>query len=299
MRDGIDVRTLVCHRDVALGIRCLPTLLKFSAEPMQLVLHDDGSLTDDDVGKLLDALPGASVLRREEADDRMAGLLRNHPWSAEFRRTHPFALKLLDATLASADGLLRYCDTDIVFFRPYQGLFDVPPGVDAMFMADTHDTYAWRSWQLLRRRARVVARANAGLMCFRVNQFDLDRVEWALRQPITPQFAHFIEQTAWAVLAAPLVVHHWNTSQVRIVADGVRQPETLVAGHYIGPFRHLLETVSDDDFAHSSAPPVHVGTRPARSLGAAQVAWREGRRWVARRLGKAPGPGHDAYADAP
>jgi hypothetical protein len=284
----LDVRTLICHRDVALGLRCLPTLLTFSEEPIRLTLHDDGTLDADDVARIHGAIPGARVLTRAEADERMSVVLRRHPFSAEFRRTHPFALKLLD-TILTAD----------MCFRPHRGLFDLPEGTDAIFMADTHDAYAWRSWQMLKRGVRLVERSNAGLMAFRVDRFDLDRAEWVLRQPIVPRFRHFAEQTAWAVLAAPLTVRQWAPSQVRIVAAGVRQPEGLVAGHYIGAFRHLLDEVTDASFASPSTPAVTVQTRPARTIGPAELARREIRRWLAGRLGRGRAQGYDAYAQEP
>jgi hypothetical protein len=298
MAEPIDVRTLICHRDVALALRCLPTLLRYSHEPVRLILHDDGTLDDSDVARLLEALPGSRVMRRAEADERMSELLRRHPVAAAFRRQHPFALKLLDTTLTSTP-LLRYCDTDVLFFRPHQRFFEPPAGVDALMMADTHDAYSWRSWQLFRRGVRLVARSNAGLMSFRVDRFDLDRIEWILQQPVNPNFRHFAEQTAWAVLASSLTVHQWVPAQVRIVAAGVPRPQGLVAGHYIGPFRHLLDELGEKDFAPVSTPPVTVDTRPARTIGAAQLAARECRRWIAGRLGRAPGPGFDAYAGEP
>lgn len=299
MPEPLDVRSLICHRDVPLALRCLPSLLTYSHEPLRLTLHDDGSLTDVDEAALLNTFPGARIIRRAEADRVMEDILRQHPACAEFRRVHPLAVKLFDTALGSGSSLLRYCDTDVLFFRPFRGLFDLSSDVDAIFMTDTHDAYSLRSWQMLRRGVRLVARLNSGLICFRVDRFDLDRVEWFLKQQMDPRFPHFAEQTAWAVLAAPLVTRQWDPKQVRIIAGGVRRPVTLVAGHYVGPFRDLLNEVRDDDRAPLSDQPVPLSTRPTTTIGPLQLAIREGRRWVGRHFGRSPEPGHDAYAGEP
>ena len=285
MYASLAVASLVCHRDVPLATRCLSSLLTYSREPLRLSLHDDGSLTDTDIETLTASLPGARVIRRREADDLMADTLRRHPTCAAFRGRNPFGLKLLDAPLTTDGPVLRYCDTDVLFFRPFQQLFELPDDVDAVFMTDTHDAYTLRSWQLLAHRLRLVSRSNAGLMCFRMSRFDLDRVEWFLKQITPSHLRHFAEQTAWALLAAPLVTRQWDNAQVRFIVRGVPRPAGLVAGHYIGPFRDLLGAVSDDDLAPTSTPPVTLVTQPATTIGALALATREAQRVLRRIVG--------------
>lgn len=289
-----EVRTLICHRHIPMGLRCLPSLLTYSQEPVRFVVHDDGTLEPDDVARLLETLHGSRVVTRVEADDRMSDVLRHHPVSARFRHQHPLGLKLFDTTLMDGGPVVKYCDADVMFFRPHRDLFELQDA-DALFMVDTHDAYSWRSWDMWRRGLRVVDRANTGLMAFRTSCFDLDRAEWVLRQPVRPPFRHFIEQTVWAVLAAPLKVRQWSPAQIRIVAAGVRQPETLVAGHYIGPFRRLLDGLSDPDFASAAEPPVRLVSRAARTIGPVQYGFREAKRLVKSRLGRPHGPDYDAY----
>lgn len=292
----IEVRTLICHRDVPMGLRCLASLLRYSDTPIRLVVHNDGSLDARDIAQLLEGLPGSVLVSRSESDDRMADVLRHHPVSGRFRHQHPLGLKLFDTTLMTAAPVVQYCDADVMFFRPHHGLFALQ-GADALFMTDTHDAYSFRSWEMWRWGLRVIDRSNTGLMAFRTACFDLDRAEWVLRRPVRPQFRHFIEQTAWAVLAAPLHVRHFDPTHVRIVAAEVRRPPTLVAGHYIGPFRHLIQELTAQDFAAASDPPVSVSSHPARAIGPVQYGVREARRLVATQLGRRPPAGHDAYAD--
>ena len=46
------LRSLVCHRDVDMAISCLGSMLRFSHDPLDIVLHEDGSLTQPDVDRL-------------------------------------------------------------------------------------------------------------------------------------------------------------------------------------------------------------------------------------------------------
>ncbi|NJL56494.1 hypothetical protein HC928_15965 [bacterium] len=113
----LTVRSLLCHRHVDMALVCLASLLKFSPTPLQLVIHDDGSLTTEDVERLTTQLPGTKVLSRQEADELVNGLLKNHPYAYEYRQEAPLALKLLDMPLLNK-GDLAYCDSDVLFFTP-------------------------------------------------------------------------------------------------------------------------------------------------------------------------------------
>jgi len=59
------VSCLVCHAHIPIALACLPTLLRYSQNPVELILHDDGSLTDDDAALLRSELNSARVVRRK------------------------------------------------------------------------------------------------------------------------------------------------------------------------------------------------------------------------------------------
>src|SRR5437016_4095173 len=89
------VATLLGHAHVEMALRCLGSLLRFSADPLRLRVHDDGSLTPSDRERLAAGLAGPEVVSRQEADDRLAGLLAARPASRAFRAGNPLALTLL------------------------------------------------------------------------------------------------------------------------------------------------------------------------------------------------------------
>lgn len=53
----MDVHGLICHRNVSTGILCYKSLVQKSQEKLELILHDDGSLTEEDIAILQSSLP--------------------------------------------------------------------------------------------------------------------------------------------------------------------------------------------------------------------------------------------------
>ena len=83
------VASLLGHRQVEMAILCLGSLLRCSADPLALRLHDDGSLTAEDRERLAAALGDPAVISRGAADERVADVLARHPALAAFRRGNP------------------------------------------------------------------------------------------------------------------------------------------------------------------------------------------------------------------
>src|SRR4051794_8770884 len=95
----LTVATLLGHAQVPMARACLASLLRRSAEPLRLRLHDDGTLTPADAEDLAAALDGAEVVWRAEADERLADHLALYPATRAYRAASPLALKLVDAAL--------------------------------------------------------------------------------------------------------------------------------------------------------------------------------------------------------
>src|SRR5262245_15033112 len=102
-----------------------------------LRLHDDGTLTGEDRERLAAELRAPAIVPRAEADERAAAFLSHHPALREFRRGNVMALKLIDTTMYAGEEL-AYCDTDILFLRPFTGLYGQlrEIGAGAVFMKD-------------------------------------------------------------------------------------------------------------------------------------------------------------------
>jgi hypothetical protein len=239
----LTIRTLLCHRDVDMALICLGSLLRFSVEPINLIVHDDGSLTPEDIEKLLNGLKGATILLRSEADALMSEILKNYPNCRNFRDDTAIALKLFDTILLSDDDV-AYCDTDILFLRPFTEMFKFPDrNTSAIFMQDCRESYSVRPWQLLGTQGlKIPSRVNAGLMFIRKASYDLDFIEWFVGQKeywTTP--SHRLEQTCWAALGYRIGCRLWNSQQVVLVTSSKDITDAAVAGHFVSRYRSYLQ----------------------------------------------------------
>jgi hypothetical protein len=282
------VATLLGHAQVPMARACLGSLLRLSAEPLRLRLHDDGTLTPADAEELAAALGGAEVVRRAEADARTASRLARYPATRAFRAASPLALKLVDAALLAAGESLAYCDADVLFRRPFSGLYRFPsPAAGALFMTDTQNAYSLRSWHLARRltgprRLRIPRQVNSGIFLFRRALYDADFVEWFLGQERFRFAPPWVEQTAWGLLGARAGCWLLDRGQVRIPAAA---DETgAVALHFVRSVRGLLPgyLASGEE---AGAAPVELQSAPARRCGPLALAASEGGRLWRRLTG--------------
>ena len=263
----LTVRSLICHRDVNMAVVCLGSLLKFSAEPIQLVIHEDGSLTPDDREKLSATLNNPVLLSREAANEQMDELLKHHPVAQQYRRQQVFGLKLLDIALLSQTDI-AYCDTDILFFKPFSRLFQFPDAkTSAIFMLDFQEAYSIPVTQLIyNRRVGLASRVNAGLMSIRKNAYDLDFIEWFLSQPQFKMIMGWHEQTCWAALGHRIGSSSWNPHQIVMIQPQTTYNETMIAGHFTTPFRKLMPNFLEHTSAATAAQePIDVEKILARN----------------------------------
>jgi hypothetical protein len=236
----VRVRTLLCHRDVPLMIDCWRTLIACSVDPVETVIHEDGSLTREDEAAIQAAIPHSRVLWRRDADAIMAERLARHENARAFRAGSVWGLKLLDVVLAEA-GDCFYVDGDVRFFRRFRGLF-CREAVEnrSVFLRDTVWTaYSIRPWHLLDgRRLRVSAAINTGLTLIDRARFDLDFVDWFLAQPDWRVIPAWTEPTCWAALAARGHGHAIDPAQVTNLYPSAHVNGGTVGAHFLSAYRN-------------------------------------------------------------
>lgn len=289
LREPVRVATLLGHAHVEMALACLGSLLRHSADPLHLRIHEDGSLDPQDRERLARGLGDPEFVPRAEADARVEDLLAGRPALRAFRQGNPLALKLIDIPFLSGmeadDGLddLAYCDSDVLFLRPFAGLFRFPgPETGAVFMSDRQNAYSLRSWHLLaRRRLALPCRVNSGVLLFRTRFFDPDLLEWYLSRPEFGFAPVWVEQTAWALLGQRAGCRLWDPRLLRLPEAG-EPPGGTVALHFVSPLRHLLPGFLERAADRTGEPPVPVGTVPARRCRPWDLALTEARRRLVR-----------------
>jgi hypothetical protein len=271
------VATLLGRAQLAHAKRCLRSFLSHCRESVRLVVHDDGTLDAASLADLEHAVGPFLLHARGESDAIVEGLLARHPALAEFRRTNPLALKLLDVALLEP-GELHYLDADILFLRPFTGLFSPPPGCRSAFMEDTQNAYAIRSWRAWHARVRLGQRINTGVVTLR-GGLDLDALEHLVQ---TPGFGHppvWAEQTAWAFVAAQGSAATIDREQLTFPR---RESAATVGLHFVSPVRDLLSEYDEERGAQ--APTTTIRFRTAQNASPVALFFTELRRRLRRSL---------------
>lgn len=253
------VHGLLCHKHVPMALACLGSLLRYSAEPLRLVIHDDGSLTSDDVAQLNKGLKNSTVISRSEANELMDQHLSGYPNAAAYRYEHALSLKLLDIALLET-GDIAYCDSDILFFRPFSGLFKLPNSeISSVFMMDYRECYSVYPWTILgSSQLKLPSKANTGVMYIRKSDYDLDLIEWFLGRSDFRYIPSWVEQTCWAALGHRIGSQLCSPKQIAVIQPTDPVPTNLVAGHFTSRVRYRLKDFLLQANDNSTESPVRV-----------------------------------------
>lgn len=253
------VCSLVCHSHVEMAVSCLGAFKRLCAVPIQLRVHDDGTLTEQDIRQLVN-LGDTVIVSRQESDRFMESALQRLPACRQYRQEHPLALKLLDTILMNTTDHYAFIDSDVLFLRRFENPF-VRSADDrtALFMSDRENSYCFRSWGYLCSGVALPASVNTGLISFHRRHFDLDRVEQFLSLRAVRAIPSMREQTCWAMLGKLTGCRRFDSTQIRVMREGEDESD-LVAGHFTARTRSLL--------------PVYVSRSEAASLTDKAVALR-------------------------
>jgi hypothetical protein len=295
------VHTLACEAHLWFAIPCLKSLLDCSEEPVRLVIHDDGSLTEESLARFAAAFPDAVLVGRQVADEQLAEALKRFPNIADARGHLPHVLKLFDTTMTHPEAIVCYVDTDILFQKRFRGLFPetaeagsskqksglAKPGGSAKapagaFMMDHANCFGahpgdFRPFGPL----RVARQLNSGLFWVRRDRIDYERMEYLFKRwgpERIKKYHGWFEQTIWAD-------HAWRTrcalldpKQFGTASAEREHNERLVGVHYVTPTRSLLKSrLEAGALAPGNAASVVeevrvVPAKPFGVLGAAYVA---------------------------
>ena len=206
--EKIIVQSLIGGSQLPFYLRCLKSLVTFCKDRIDLQLHTDGSLSQEDKDSILDRLGGTRVTITDSMENRNLVLdcLQARPNCQRVRKDSIWGIEFFDPIFAfPEDPISFYLDADILFLRAFSGLFDrnqVKGG--AVFLKDTQwDAYCYRPWQILtnKKRPQVVKGITTGLVFWDKTAIDWDYLEWFLGEHQLHQIPEWIMPTAQAGLA--------------------------------------------------------------------------------------------------
>jgi hypothetical protein len=273
------VHTLACEAHLWFAIPCLKSLLACSEEPMRLVIHDDGSLTEESCARFAAAFPDAVLVGRRAADEQLAEGLSKFPHMARARAHLPHVLKLFDTTMTHPEAIVCYVDTDVLFQKRFRGLFpsEAQAAGAGAFMMDHGNSFGahpgdfWPFGPL-----RVARQLNSGLFWVKRGRIDYERMEYLFKRwgPARIKKYHgWFEQTVWADHAWRTRCMLFDPEQFGTASAEAGRNERLVGVHYVTPTRNMLKAELDAGRPAVAAGGVEeIRTEPAKPFGVVGAA---------------------------
>lgn len=200
---ALEIHSLTCERDYTDLLWCLKTLFLFSERSFHVVLHDDGSLRAQSLEHLRRHLPGAMIVSRGQADERVRDTLAGRHASRAFRERCPLARRLLDFPAFASGEHFLILDSDVLFFAKPEAMLHLMDSRRPFFMSDYQDGYVFSRAEVLDRYGvDIVPAFNTGISYLAKPMIDHDFIETCCRDlERLGLLAHsWSEQTLFAIL---------------------------------------------------------------------------------------------------
>lgn len=213
-----------------------------SEDEFEFVVHEDGSLSADDLKSLASSLKLADIITRKQADAEMESALARHPRCAAFRRTYPLALKMFDFVHFAKDEVASFIDSDIYASKRFSRFFEMDSQVSFRFMRDRRSAYSLRPWNVsgcMRLRERI----NTGIAQIRRRDGLFDSFEEFLGLPQWRHITPWIEQTAFAYVASQENVRVFKPESCAMAESAASKAAPIV--HFTGTFRSSMPANPD------------------------------------------------------
>lgn len=179
---AIEIHSLTCERDYTDLLWCLKTLALYSGRSFNLVLHDDGSLGARSIEHLRGHLPGATIVSRQQADERVQAAMAGHAACRSFRDRLPLAKKLFDFPAFATRERYLMLDSDVLFFRTPDEMLRLLDDDEPFYMADFQDGYVFTRDEISTRYGvDVLPVVNTGVSCMARDMCDYDFLDRCCR----------------------------------------------------------------------------------------------------------------------
>ena len=194
-----ELHTLTCHDHVYMYITSVKSLLRFVSD-IAVVVHDDGSLTNKDIGVIQHHIRGIKVIRRSEADEILRDRLMPYPRTATYRAEVSNALELTDhAQLADKEKVIITNSDTLFLWRPHE-LIRWISATDRYVLCVYESHPVQQAEFLTRMESSFPPHLTLALVCFYRNMIDLADIEKLLGRVNPADSAWFIGQNSLPVL---------------------------------------------------------------------------------------------------
>jgi len=212
-----EIHMLLGHRHVGMTLWAAKSFLFACNRRFAVVLHEDGSLTSEDINILEEHLRGVRIIRKSVADEEMDEKLRAYPNCHDYRyanklhsdhrnagyNMHIFAVRLFDFNFYSQATKRMFLDADILFFRrPDEILNWIENDTDhrSLYSVESYTpSHDWLGRLIFKPKEPTL---NAGLICLdESSTYDLNLLDtWIADNKHRMDLAPTFEQSAYRYL---------------------------------------------------------------------------------------------------
>ncbi len=237
----VKLRSLVCHKGIETYLICLKSLKDFCRDPIEMVLHNDGSLDECDKTRFIETLGPVEFVERETADEIILERLKNYKHASALRKNSIWGLELFDYHLFDESETYGFwCDADVKFIRPFSGLFteEAAKGKSVFISDAVWQSYSIRPWHLMDDRClNVISGMNLGLNIMDKRFYDLDYIDWFLGQDDYYAIPNWIVPTCYAALGARSNAYIIDNTQLVNLYPSAKITQQTFAAHFLSSYR--------------------------------------------------------------
>jgi hypothetical protein len=239
----IPVHVLTGEKDWLLCAWMLASFFHHTEQTWNVVIHDDGTLTEEIRGELVRLFQTARIIPRAQADATLDRVLKPLPFSYEYRGMHPLALKVFDMPYYCESDRLIVLDSDVLFFNHPREIMDwAGSGAkECWFNEDVAEASLISeqdAWEDL--NVKLWPRVNSGLCLITKEAIDFEFCERALGETsILKAMMWRVEQTLFALCASRYGIDGKGGLLPKRyeVSLGRHSSPDCIARHYVGAVR--------------------------------------------------------------
>jgi len=237
-----EIHVLTSGQDWLNLIWTLKSFYRVAKKRYALCIHEDGSITANQIETLTKHFPAARVISKSRADAEVLPSLASFPRCSEFRKANHLAPKVFDFPFYLNSDRMLLLDSDVLFFREPAELLHLIEDPNYRLNIVNRDVASAYTVDLAEVKSRigvnVIERFNSGLGLIHRDSLRLDWIEEFLGLPGILE-GHFwrIEQTVQALCSSRFGVELLPpVYDIRFSGGIYGSP----ARHYVGAIRHLF-----------------------------------------------------------
>jgi len=232
-KSRIEIHVLTCQRDFLDAIWALKTFYYFSQLDCSLVIHSDGSLSDQAKKILSKHFKHARIIDKRQADTKLRPYLDAYPYCSKVRFSglNPYVITIFDYfVFAEADYIINL-DSDVLFFQQPKLLQDFVRNRKPFFSPDYQDAFSLpRLYMNKLLNLEIPAKFCNGIMMLPTQILNLEILERFLEENDLGD--NWTDQTGMAILFAASGLHY-ERLPAEYQISGQPLTATTVSHHFV------------------------------------------------------------------